>query len=209
MSQPPAGKQPAKESPDQVFETLLANAKKAPAKVDWKALRVAFAATSHYDPYNIEWRQDLSKARKDVERGELKAAEAKLGKLLDRERFMRLDGHAVAIALYDKMGDSGKAEKHRAFLEGLSSAVFAPGAGMSFEKPIEVLFIEEEYLVMGSLGLRVKKQALTEHNGHRFDVLTAAGKGDQPERDFYFNIDLPQRALHQSLEKAFDAVKKR
>ncbi len=106
------------------------------------------------------------------------------------------------------MGESDKARKHRSYLEGLSSAVFAPGAGMSFEKPIDVLFIEEEYLVVGSLGLQVKQQALTEHNGHRFDVLTTAAKGDQPERQFYFNIDLLQQALHKSLDRLYEPVKK-
>ncbi len=182
LSQTAAGDGAGRKSPDQVFEVLLAGAQKDPAKTDWKALRTAFAATSHYKPYNFEWRREIAKVGNDVEQGKLKAAEAMLVKLLERERFMRLDGHAVAIALYEKMGESDKARKHRSYLEGLSSAVFAPGAGMSFEKPIDVLFIEEEYLVVGSLGLRVKQQALSEHNGHRFDVLTSEAKGDQPER---------------------------
>ncbi len=102
------------------------------------------------------------------------------------------------------MGESDKARKHRSYLEGLSTAVFAPGAGMSLEQPINILFIEEEYLVVGSLGLRVKQEALSEHNGHRFDVLTTEAKGDQPERQFYFNIDLPQQALHKSLDRLLE-----
>ncbi len=146
--------------------------------------------------------------RKEVDRGDAKSAEAMLVKLLERERFMRLDGHAVAIALYQKMGDSDKAQKHRAFLEGLSSAVFVPGAGKSVEKPIEVLFVDEEYLLLGSLGLRVKQQGLTEHNGHRFDVLTTQAKGNQPELDFYFNIDLPWNALPKSFGDVIDSAKK-
>jgi len=208
LSQTVTGDGAGRKSPNERFEALLAQAQKDPGKADWKALRTAFAATSHYEPYNIEWRREIAKVGKDVEEGKLKAAEAMLVKLLERERFMRLDGHAVAIALYEKMGESEKAREHRSFLEGLSNAVFVPGAGMSFEKPIEVLFLEEEYLVLGSLGLRVKQQALSEHNGHRFDVLTTQAKGDQPERRFYFNVDLPQQALHKSLERSLEPVKK-
>jgi hypothetical protein len=131
-----------------------------------------------------------------------------LVRLMERERFMRLDGHAVAIALYEKLGDSEKARKHRTFLEGLSSALFAPGAGKTFEKPIEVLFIDEEYLFLGSLGLRMKQQSLTERNGHKFDVLTTRAKGNEPELEFYFDIDLPWGAMENSLGKVLDSVKK-
>jgi hypothetical protein len=208
LAQPPASNQTGQKSPEQKFEKLLAQAQKAPAKTNWKALRTAFAATRCYQPYNGEWRQELVKVSEEIERGDLKAAEAMLVKLMERERFMRIDGHAVAMALYEKMGDSDKARRHRAFLEGLSSAVFIPGAGKSIEKPIEVLFLEEEYILVGSLGLRVKRQGLSLHNGHRFDVLTIEAKGDQPELDFYFNIDLPWGALDKNLGKVLDSVKK-
>jgi hypothetical protein len=40
-----------------------------------------------------------------------------------------------------------------------------------------------------------------------FLVLTTQAKGDQPERKFYFNIDLPQQALQKSVEKLFDSAK--
>jgi hypothetical protein len=207
FGQPPNGSRALQKSPDQRFEELLVQAQKDPAKTDWKALRIAFAATSHYNPYG-GWPEDLAKVKEKFEKDELKPAETMLVKLMERERFMRLDGHAVAIALYEKMGDSEKARKHRAFLEGLSSALFVPGTGRSFEKPIEVLFIDEEYMFLASLGLRMKQQGLTEHNGHRFDVLTTQAKGNQPELEFYFNIDLPWGAMQNSLGKVLDSVKK-
>jgi hypothetical protein len=137
----------------------------------------------------------------------LKEAEAALVRLLEREGLMRIDGHALAIALYEKLGETDKARKHRLFLEGLSSTVFIPGHCTSFEKPIEVLFVEEEYLLLSSLGLKMKQQALSEHNGHRFDVITTIADGADPEREFFFNIDLPWNALQASLGKAFEQSK--
>jgi len=197
----------ARKSSDQHFEALLAAAQKNPAETDWKALRHAFAKTSGYEPYSITWRQELAKVGKDVRDGNLKAAEAALVKLLERERFMRLDGQAMAVALYEKMEETDKARKHRAFLEGLSSTVFVAGHGTSFEKPIEVLFIEEEYSLLSSMGLTMKQQALSERDGHRFDVITTHAKGGDPEREFYFNIDMPWNALEASLGKVFERSK--
>jgi len=193
---------------DQKFETLLTAAQKDPAKADWKALRHAFAKTSHYEPYSITWRNDITKVGKDIRAGNLKEADAALVKLLKREHFMRIDGLAMAVALYQKSGDTEKARKHRDFLEGLKSALLIPGHGTSFEKPIEVLFIEEEYLVLELLGLKWRQQALTDHGGHRFDVLTTHAKAGKPEQDLYFNIDMPWNALQASMEKVFSESKK-
>jgi hypothetical protein len=208
FSRPPTGGPAAQKSPDRKFEELLAKAQKEPAKADWKRLRSAFAATTHYHPYNSEWTKELAKVGKELHEGEPKKAEAMLVKLLERERFMRLDGHAMAIAVYEKLGDSENARKHRAFLEGISTALFIPGTGKSFDKPIEVLFVDEEYLFLGSLGLKMKQQGLSEHNGHKFDVLTTEAKGDQPALDFYFNIDLPWGAMEKSFGSVLDAVKR-
>jgi hypothetical protein len=136
--------------------------------------------------------------------GNLKAAEAALAKLLKRERFMRLDGQAIAVALYGKLGETEKARKHREFLEGLSSAVFAAGLGTSFEKPIEVLFIEEEYVFLATMGLKLREQALSERDGHRFDLITTHASGDKPERTFYFNIDMPWNSLQADMKQAVE-----
>ena len=145
-----------------------------------------FAATSYYHPYDTSWREEIGKIAESMRDGNLKSAEDALVKLIDREHSMRMDGHAVAIALYEKMGDSEKARKHKDYLEGLSGTVFAPDRGTSFEKPIEVLFIDEEYTVLRAMKLKIKSQALSEHGGHRFDVLTTqAGQGG-PERALLF-----------------------
>jgi hypothetical protein len=196
-----------RKTPDKRFEALLAAAQKDPAKADWNALRRAFAETSLYEPYSAWWRTELAKVRKDMQAGRLGAAEAALVKMLERERFMRLDGEATAVALYEKMGDSAKARKHREFLEGHSSAVFAAGRGTSFEAPIEVLFVEEEYFFLASLGLTMKEQALSERDGHRFDVVTTDATELEPQREFYFNIDMPWRSLEAGLTKALEHPK--
>lgn len=184
---------------------MLAAARKAPGKTNWKALRRAFARTSYYHPYSVDWRKDLAQAVRSLQAGKLEDAETALVKLLERDHFMRLEEHAVAAQLYQKMGQPAKEQLHRAFVEGFAGTIFVPGHGLSAEKPIEVLFLDEEYLFLGSLGLRPKKQQLMEIDGHRFDVLTTVAKGENPERDYYFNIDLPQGELRRELTQLFAA----
>jgi Domain of unknown function (DUF4919) len=193
---------------DRNFDTLLAAAVKEPKKADWKALRRAFSQTSHYSPYSSSWREDAGKVVENMNEGKLKEAEAGLSKLMASEYSMRIDGHAMAAALYEKMGDSEKARKHKEIFEALSFTVFPRGDGMTFDKSFEVLFIEEEYTALGLMGLRVKQQALTEHNGHKYDVLTTHSKPGEPERVLYFNIDMPWRSLESGFSKVFEKPEK-
>jgi hypothetical protein len=194
---------PAQKSPEERFEALLDSAKQDPSKADWIALRHAFAQTSYYLPYNSEWKTELGKVRKDIAEDHLKDAEMALGKLLERERFMRIDALATAVALYEKKGDKDKSRKHRELFEAMAGSVFVPGRGISIERPIEVLFIEEEYFLLASLRIRPGMQSLREQDGHFFDVLTIPASRDRPEHAFYFNIDMPHKALGRLL-KAFD-----
>jgi hypothetical protein len=195
----------ADEKAKQRFESLLTAAKKQPEKADWKALRHAFAETTDYQPYNPAWRSALTKVMGQLDSGDAKEAEAALIKLLDREGYMRLDAHSLAVLLYKKTGEKEKEEMHRQFIEGISSTLFVPGAGQSFEKPIEVLFIEEEYLLLGALKVKAKRQGLQEHDGHRFDVYNTEPKEGEAPRTFYFNVDLLQNALARMLRAAKEA----
>ncbi len=204
----PAGEPSAQKSADERFEALLAATRKEPEEVDWAALRHAFAQTRHYHPYNDEWKDELTKVRKDLANGNLKAAETALDKLLERERFMRLDALALAAELYEKTGDKDKAQEHQQFAEGIAGTLFVPEQGMSFEKPIVVLFINEEYLVLRTLRLTHRTRSLREKDGHHFNVFTIPALEDQPGREVYFNIDMPFNARGKSPQRAFDQAKK-
>jgi hypothetical protein len=192
---------------DRKFDTLLVAADKDPKKADWKALRRAFAETSYYQPYDTTSREEFGKVVDKLRSGKLKEAEAALVKLIAREHSMRIDGHAIAGAIYQQLGDSEKARKHKEFFEGLQSTLFAPDQGTSFEKPIEVLFIDEEYSVLSAMKLKVKSQSLSERDGHHFDILTTHAGPGQPERVVYFNIDMPWKSLQSGMAKMFEQPK--
>jgi hypothetical protein len=184
------------------FEALLAAAKADPSKADWKALRLAYAETAQYQPYNIKWREELAKVRGKIAKQDYPAAAADLAKLNEREGFMRLDTHMLAVTVFEKLDQKDKAALHRQFMDGILGTLFVPGTGSSFEKPIDVLFIEEEYLFLEMLEVRAKREGLKSHDGHRFDVYVTQPKAGQTVSRFYFNVDLPQKALHRMLQPA-------
>jgi hypothetical protein len=190
----------ASDAPEKKFESLLAEARKNPKKTDWKGLRHSFAETSHYNPYDFGRRKEMAAIGDDIRDGKLGVAEAGLLTLLEREGWMRHDSHAMAVALYERMGQPEKAHLHREFADGIWGAILVPGHGASTDKPIEVLFIEEEYMVVQRMGLKPKGQRLMEVGGHHFDVLTTEGTGDGPDGELYFNIDVPQQALFKALQ---------
>ncbi len=200
----PDQKDEAVKERDRMFDTMLATALKEPKKADWKAVRHAFSQTSHYSPYGSSWQENAGKVVKNMKDGKLKEAEAGLTKLIQSEHSMRIDGHAMAAALYEQLGDSEKARKHKEIFEAMAFTVFPRGEGMTMDKSFEVLFIEEEYTALGLMGLRVKQQALTDRNGHKYDVLTIHSKPGEPERVLYFNIDMPWKSLESGFTKVFE-----
>jgi hypothetical protein len=188
-----AGDDPkSKETPDQRFEKLLAAAVKAPEKTNWRELREAFSRTTHYQPYSIDVTMKLREIAQSIGRGETQKSETALLELLERERFMRLDTLAMLVMLYEKTAQPKKAEKYQKLLDGIIGVLKYPEEGTSFEKPITVLFIDEEYFVTADMP--TKQQSLVVHKGHRFDVLETEADGDKPVKKVYFSIDLLRNA---------------
>jgi hypothetical protein len=181
-----------KESPDARFEKLLDAAMKAPEKANWRELREAFSRTTHYQPYSIDVTQKLEEIAGSLGRGETKESEAALLKLIEQERFMRIDTLAMLVRLYEKSGEPEKAERYKKVMDGILGVLKYPDEGTSFDKPIHVLFIQEEYLV--ATNLPIKKQALVIKNGHQYDVLELKTEGDESGKKIYFNVDLTRNA---------------
>jgi hypothetical protein len=188
----------AQETPDQAFERLLDAAMKSPQKANWKELRQAFAKTTHYAPYSIDVDEKLRGFAKDLSLGKFKESEAGLIKLVERDRFMRFDSLSLLLMVYEKLEQPEKAKKYKAILGGIFGVLQYPKAGVSFENPIEVLYVQEEYLV--TRNMPKEGQALAINDGHRYDIITIKENDGIPELQIYFNIDLLQNARSRTIE---------
>ena len=175
-------------TPEQRFEKLLEVARAEPSKADWKEVRHAFTGTKHYKPYFSDVPDKLKLTLPMIKRGETKEAEAELIRLIEQERFMRIRPMILLNSLYIKENQPEKGQKYRDCLDGIIRTMIFPDAATSFDKAIEVLYIDEEYFVAS--GADLVEQGVVEEKGHHYDVLTLKPDADKPERKLYFNIDL-------------------
>jgi hypothetical protein len=189
----------AQENPDERFEKLLAAAMKEPEKANWKEVRQAFSKTRHYEPYSITMDEQLRGFAQQIAQGNLKESEAGLIKLAERDRFMRFESLSLLLMVYQKLEQPEKAKKYRAILGDIFGVLQYPKAGVSFENPIEVLYVQEEYLV--TRNMPKKGQALAVNDGHRYDIITIKENDGIPEFQIYFSIDLIQNARSKVFQK--------
>ncbi len=159
--------------------------------------RLAYAASKDYRPYDSEV-ADLRKRaselmqKKDYE-GALDAAERGLA----RDRF-NLQLLIVKSAALRVLGDPPKADETRQQWMLLMDSILTSGDGRSFATAFKVITIDEEYAVLQVLRIEQGKQALVEHDGGNFDVLTVKDPDSGKEFDLYFNVDLPVKWLNAS-----------
>jgi hypothetical protein len=186
------------EPDDPDFEKLLAAAQEDPSRADFKRLRLAYGRSPAYNPYRERF--DPGPVQQEVENGERVAGLLALDRALE-DRWMDLDAHRYAAVACRRLGEVERAERHEAFHRGLLEAILDAGDGRGFDTAWPVLGVGEEYHVIRVLGLESKSQALVEHDGHSFDVLTVKDPRTSDTFDVYFNIDAPLSWLRERLEK--------
>jgi hypothetical protein len=182
---------------DTKYDAMLEKAKQSPGTTNWRALRIAFTETDRYQPYSREWQGELSKVRESISKKDFKAAEKAIVALRDKEGWTRLEVMMTAENIYDKLGDKKAEELHHKFIEGYLMTILQPDRGQSAKRPFEVIYVDEEYLILDILDEKRESQALMREADHWIDRLTTVAKGDKPARNFYFNVDLPRKQLEK------------
>ena len=76
-------------------------------------------------------------------------------------------------------------------------SILASGTGRDFANAFQVISVAEEYAVMRILRLPAGAQALVEHEGSEFDVVTIKNPQTGQELVLYFNVDLPKKWLNR------------
>jgi len=179
------------------YEALVARLKAGDVKVDYTALRDAYATSPHYQPESADFdkpRQDMIAAfnAKDCAKAIGEAAQVLVSSYID------IVTHLVSGRCYEDAGDAGKAEYHRAIARGLMESILSSGDGKSMKTAYVVVTVTEEYDAMRALHLRLKQQSLAQDNGHSYDamqVTTGAGAA----ATVYFQIDRPMEWLSHAL----------
>jgi hypothetical protein len=174
------------------YDQLLAEAKRDPETADFTALRMALTESPAYNPYGnpgggVESRKALGQALQD--RDIPKALEL-IGQKLD-SMYLDAEMHLLAASLHKELHQPDEAAYHDLWFNGLMKSLLDSGNGLSFDSPITVISTSEEYIFLRVIGAVPGIQALREHAGHHFDVITARHPRTPEPMEFHFNIDIP------------------
>ena len=171
------------------YAVLLARAKEDPKTVDFAKLRLAFATTAAYQPYQSYHAEDRE-IDTLMKSGDWLRALDLINALLDKN-YIRIRSHLHAFIAYRKKGDAERASYHRAFVDGLFRSIVNSGDGRTPETAFVVINTEEEYDVIGLSGWQPGRQGL-QHKGEKsFDVMTVKTSDSGETRTLYFDITIP------------------
>ena len=188
---------PAQAKPS--YEVLLERVKKQDQTVDFQELRLAYANTKAYGPYdgNATARRNMFASLKANEYD--KALESATNIL--STNYLDIMGHFGSFVAHRELGHAELSTYHRFVFEGLVNSIKNSGDGKTLETAFVVISTDEEYALFNYLGLRPTDQALVKEKGHTFDKMTALDPTTNQSVIYYFNIDKPFNWLDKSLKK--------
>jgi hypothetical protein len=179
----------AQQKPARGYDVLLEQAKKADPKADFLKLRMAFTETASYKPYgrDRETQQKLAEALAKKEY----ARAIELGEMLLKTCYVDLDAHSALERAYTQLGKMEQAKLHRRVFDGLVQSILKSGDGKTTGTAYVVISTDEEYAVLGVLGIRKSQQALLGDKDQKFDRIDGVDQKSKERVTVYFNVTKP------------------
>ena len=181
------------------YEAMVARLKAGDVKIDYTALRDAYALSPRYQPETADFDQPHSAMLEALNVQDCTKALAAADKVL-AATFIDIVTHLVSGRCFEKGGDPSKAEFHRTIARGLMSSIMASGDGTTPKTAYIVVTIAEEYDVLRASHLKLKTQSLVQDNGHSYDAMAVATDTGTPVT-LYFQIDRPMQWLSRALQQ--------
>ncbi len=180
------------------YDELLVRAKRGDRDLDYQMLRYAYAASPGYDPYGGSLPALKAAMGKAYREKDCARVTGEAAKILEID-YVDIDAHMLADLCFRQLGDTKRAEFHRAMARGLTRSIVQSGDGKSPESAFVVIAIDEEYSLIRLMGLKVQKQSLVNRDGHAYDRMdvTDADKADV----LFFNVDRPLSWMTEQLKK--------
>lgn len=175
------------------YGELLSLALQNPDVADFKALRLAYAESPGYDPYDPpgDVEESIDKA---LTEGDVEGALREIRRELEAD-YLDIVTHSMAALAYKRAGDDANAAFHMTFANGLVRSILDSGDGLSFSTAYVVIDVGEEYTVLQLLGLDAVSQSLKADGEHQFDVVECVNQETGENLEIFFNVDIPMRYL--------------
>ncbi len=177
------------------YAELVAKVKGGDKSINFRDLRIAYADTSGGPDTDKQKKAMMAALNAKNYEEALKNGDIVLdGNLTD------VEAHFAEYIASRELQRSEQTEFHKYVLQGLLDSVMHSGDGKSFETAYEVVAVHEEYVVLKFMGLMPSKQSESEKGGHSYDVLEAVNPKTNGKVTLYFNIDIEEKHLKESLK---------
>jgi Domain of unknown function (DUF4919) len=186
--------EPPKSDAGLAYNELVNKIKAGDTAVDFKALRIAFSKTKDFSPYGSS--ESTKAAFPLIDQKKYKDAVKKADEGL-KESYVDMDAHVAASVAYRGLGDTAKADFHKAVYLGLVNSIISSGDGKTPETAYVVISTKEEYITLRALGLPPMGQSLNHINGHSYDIQKSVDPKTKAEMKIYFNIDIVWKAANE------------
>jgi hypothetical protein len=181
------------------YGDLLAKLKAGDTKIDYTALRYAYAETDDYDGYGGAPNDPRRAMIEAFNARDCDAALKQVNIILDAF-YIDIDTHIVASTCHREKLDLGKSAFHGSVANGLEQSILASGDGKTPQTAFVVVLIDEEYYILRSKNLKLSRQSLVQHDGHAYDLMSATDKSGN-KVDLYFQIDRIIGSLERQLKE--------
>ena len=182
------------------YDLLLEKVKAGDPAVDFGALRLAYAESPQFKPFDKD-RSELKNAMFAAMAGNDYAAVVAIAEKVMTDNYVDVDAHLVASREYARIGNNEKADYHQAVARALLKSIQDSGDGRTPETAYKVISVDEEYALISSLKLSRGKQDQQRLDGHDYDRIAVTEKDGDKAYDLYFNIDIPYAWLRKSFMK--------
>jgi hypothetical protein len=173
---------------DSDYAALVAKADAGDATTDYTALRNAYAQSSAYDPYGMDWRAMKNEAFTALQGKDCATALARADAILKLD-YTSVEGHALRAACAQQNNDSATMTREQAIAKGLLNSVTASGDGKSADTAYMVTTMAEEQFLLLSARTREAGQALLQTKKGPVDEITAVDFTSGAKSTVYFNVN--------------------
>lgn len=166
----------------------------------YKRLYYGNVFQDYYHPYGAS---DAKKMFTEIYRDRNYKDAISKGKQVLRENPVDIEVTLKMIYAYLELGDTASAKIYGHKYFGFLDVIYASGDGQTAQTAFVVISVDDEYRIVGDLGLNVKQQMLV----NDCDLLFFEKKGQRKIRptkikQLYFNVQMPLMSLSGTFKDA-------
>ncbi len=181
-----------------VYAMLLDRVRAGEPDVDYQRMRLAYALTPDYAPYDIDPKKQKHRMFDLLFQLQNPEAALLVADSVLAARYVDPDGQYGAGVAHDMLGHADQAALHFALFEGLVDSILRTAEGTQ-EDPFIVIATDEAYTLIGVLGLENRSQSLMSCNGAPCDLLELHDPSDGADLKFYFDVSIPFGHMRRQL----------